>query len=119
MENKTRTPWEKIRSMTDGQLRKLFARFVNLSDEQIGQIIDQVLEPEVKNCPFCGEKGMLAERIVYGPKSCSGEIPVIGLRYRFYCPNIECSGNHHTYFETEEEALERWNRRAGSERDKG
>ena len=111
MENKARLPWEKIRSMTDEQLVKLFFRYLKITPEELDKLIDEVLKPEVKNCPFCGEKGTLAAKFVYGPKRRSGEIPVLGLLYRFYCPNVECSGNHHTYFETEEEALERWNRR--------
>ncbi len=102
MENETRSPWEKIRSMTDEQLRKLFARFVNLSDEQIGQIIDQVLAPKAKACPFCGAKAVLEKQVR------KSDFKVV---FRYCCSDSTCPGNNNLFFETQEIAFQRWNHR--------
>ena len=51
---------------------------------------------ELKPCPFCGGEAKINENY-------SGYIP--------YCTNRECAGDK-VFFDTDEEAIEEWNKRA-------
>jgi Lar family restriction alleviation protein len=57
---------------------------------------------ELKPCPFCGSKAFLSE-FVY-------DLELGRVKMQF----VECNGCHATTYEydTEEEAIEAWNRRA-------
>ena len=107
--------YETIRGMTDEQFTKLFFRYIQLSPGDLYKIVQQTINPEVKNCPFCGAKGTVSSKIIFGPKDRDGYQEDMGLIYRYACPDPLCPGHHGSFYTTKEEALERWNRRAGSE----
>jgi hypothetical protein len=53
---------------------------------------------ELQECPFCASEASMRS--------------MLGQRFRGYCTNDEDCGAATAFFDTEEEAAEKWNRRA-------
>ena len=60
---------------------------------------------ELKPCPFCGGKARIVENDPFGSQ-----------RKEFRCYGVICNGcDAHFWKNTEEEAIDAWNRRADNE----
>lgn len=60
---------------------------------------------ELKPCPFCGSKAILRKVATGRNRS--------GYEYYVRCYNLNCTVYVHTFYrDTEDEAVENWNRRA-------
>lgn len=73
--------------------------------DYLSQPIKEILKP----CPFCGSNGSLGADIIPTESTWDFEWPVI---YYAACQNRDCIAHKiRTYYLTDTEAIEAWNRR--------